>query len=191
MAKKLLIGIPAVLILLLAGFAAVVAMQPDQFKITRTVKIAAPPDLVFDQVNDFHNWAGWSPWQKLDPNAKDTFSGPSAGKGAKFGWSGNDDIGEGHMTILESRRPELVSIDLTFVRPMQDSALTEFSFQPEGDQTVVTWTMAGEQNFTEKAVCMFMNMDQVVGGSFEEGLASIKQIAEAKAKEEQPDATSE
>jgi hypothetical protein len=72
---------------------------------------------------------------------------------------------------------------------MQDSALTEFSFQPEGDQTVVTWTMAGEQNFTEKAVCMFMNMDQVVGGSFEEGLASIKQIAEAK--EEQPDATSE
>jgi hypothetical protein len=195
MAKKLLIGIPVVLILLVAGFAAVVAMRPNTFSITRSVKIAAPPDVVFDQINDFHKWDAWSPWKKLDPNAKDTFSGPSEGKGAKFGWSGNDEIGEGHMTILESRRPELINIDLTFVKPMQSSALTQFAFQPAGEETLVTWTMSGEQTFMEKAVCMFMDMDKMVGGSFEEGLANIKKVAEAEAKQpetptkETPDST--
>lgn len=180
MVKKLLIGIPLVLLLLLAGFAVVVAMQPSEFRLTRSAQMAAPPEKVFEQVNDFHNWGAWSPWTKLDPDAKISFDGPSAGKGARFSWVGNENMGEGSMEILESRPHELIRLNLKFVKPMQDTALTEFAFQPAEDQTVVTWTMSGENNFMEKAVCMFMNMDQVVGGSFEEGLANIKKIVEAE-----------
>jgi uncharacterized protein YndB with AHSA1/START domain len=178
MRKKILIGVPVVLLLLVAVFASVVAMQPNDFKVTRSAQIAAPPEKVFEQVNDFHNWDAWSPWAKLDPDAKNSFDGPTEGKGASFAWSGNNQIGEGHMTILDSRPNELVSIDLVFDRPKQDPALTEFTLQPEGDQTNVTWTMSGKHTFMSKAICMFMNMDKMVGGSFEEGLAKMKEIVE-------------
>lgn len=190
MLKKIVIGVPVVLLLIVAVFALIVSMQPNEFIITRSATMDAPPEKVFAQVNDFHNWNGWSPWMKLDPDAKSTFDGPSEGKGAKFGWSGNDEIGEGHMTILESRPDELVSIDLVFVRPMEDRALTEFNFQPAGEQTNVTWTMSGKHTFMSKAVCMFMNMDKMVGGDFEKGLASMKAIVEtapAEATTEKPE----
>lgn len=191
MLKKILIGVPVVLLLVVAVFASVVAMQPNQFKVTRSTTMAAPREKVFEQVNDFHKWDAWSPWIELDPDAKITFDGPSSGKGAKFSWDGNDNMGAGSMTILESRPPEVINMELAFTRPMQDAALVEFTCQPAADGTVVTWTMSGEQNFMEKAVCMFMNMDKMVGGSFEEGLASIKQIAETKARQEQLDAPGE
>jgi len=190
MVKKILIGVPLVLLLLVAVFASVVAMQPKDFKVTRSATMAAPPEKVFEQVNDFHKWDAWSPWIELDPNAKIAFDGPSSGKGAKFSWNGNDNMGEGSMTILESRPPELINMELAFVRPMQDTALVEFACQPAGEGTVVTWTMSGEQNFMEKAVCMFMNMDKMVGGDFEKGLAKMKKVVEA-APAEAPAADSE
>ena len=83
---RILIGI----VLVLAAFAVLVALQPSAFKVTRTANVAAPPDKVFAAVNDFHRWQDWSPWAKLDPNAKAMFEGPGAGKGAMFAWSGND-----------------------------------------------------------------------------------------------------
>lgn len=70
----------------------VVAVQPDEMKVTRSAKMAAPPARVFAEVNDYHKWEAWSPWAKLDPNAKTTFEGPDAGTGAKFSWSGNSKV---------------------------------------------------------------------------------------------------
>src|SRR5436309_15413107 len=99
--KILLIGggsIAALLVLL----ALVVAMQPSEFRISRSAKMNAPPSAVFAQVNDFHNWDAWSPWTKLDPNAKTTFEGPTSGTGSTFSWSGNDKIGAGRQAIVES-----------------------------------------------------------------------------------------
>ena len=183
MLKKILIGVPVVLLLVVALFATVVAMQPNEFKVVRSAKIAAPPEKIFEHVNDFHKWDAWSPWIELDPNAKIAFDGPSSGKGAKFSWNGNDNMGEGSMTILESRPAELINMELAFVRPMQDAAQVEFALQPAGEETVVTWTMSGEQNFMEKAVCMFMNMDKMVGGDFEKGLAKMKKVVESEPAE--------
>jgi len=178
--KKILIGVPVVLLLAVAVFASVVATRPNEFKVTRSATMAAPPEKVFEQVDDFHKWDAWSPWIELDPNAKIAFDGPSSGKGATFSWDGNDQMGAGSMTILESRPPELLHMELAFTRPMQDTALVEFTCQPAAEGTVVTWTMSGEQNFMEKAICMFMNMDKMVGGDFEKGLAKMKKIVEAE-----------
>ncbi len=160
-------------------FAVVVAMQPADFRIVRTATISAPPPAVFSQVNDFHKWIAWSPWEKLDPALKRTYDGAPEGTGAVYSWVGNKKVGEGRMTLTESRPSDLVRIKLEFIKPFKATHTTEFTFQPEGGQTLVTWSMTGRNNFMSKAFCLFMNMDKMVGGDFEKGLASMKSVVEA------------
>ena len=172
----IILGVVAVAVL---GLVAFVATRPAEFSISPHGRISAPPAAVFAQVNDFHNWQQWSPWAKLDPAAKSTFEGPSSGNGAIFRWEGNKKVGQGNMTIVESRPSDLIRIRLEFIKPFAAVNTTLFTFQPEGSQTVVTWTMTGKNNFFAKAFCMCMNMDKMVGGDFEKGLASIKGILES------------
>jgi hypothetical protein len=175
MFKKILIG----LLILVVVIIAIVAIQPSEFRISRSATIAASPDTLFAQVNDFRNWNAWSPWAKMDPNAKNTFEGPASGPGAIFRWSGNNQVGEGSMTIVESRPSELIQIQLDFLKPFKATSMGEFTFKPEGNQTVVTWSMAGRNGFMGKACSLVMNCDKMVGGEFEKGLANIKSIVEA------------
>jgi Polyketide cyclase / dehydrase and lipid transport len=174
MLKKILIGI----VLILAVFAIIVALQPSEYSVTRSATMAAAPAAVFDQVNDFQKWQAWSPWEKIDPEMQRTFEGPGAGTGAVYSWAGNSDVGERTMTITESRPSELVRLKLEFREPMASTADTEFTFKPEGEQTTVTWNMSGKNNFIGKAFCLFMNMDKMIGGQFEEGLANLKTVVE-------------
>jgi hypothetical protein len=166
--------------LVIGVFLVIVAMQPAEYRVTRAASIGAPPEAVFAQVNDFHNWDAWSPWAKLDPNATRAFEGSPAGAGAVFTWSGNKKIGEGKMTMAASNPCELIRINLEFIRPFPSSSTAEFTFKPEGDgnHTLVTWSMAGRKNFISKAFCMFMNMDKMIGGDFERGLSSMKAVSE-------------
>lgn len=175
---KILMALAAIVIV----FAAVVALQPSEFRVVRTAAISAPAADVFAQVNDFHKWEAWSPWAKLDPAAKNSFAGAPAGTGAIFTWAGNNEVGEGRMTITESRPSDLIRIKLDFTKPLAGSNDTEFTFKPEGNQTVVTWSMTGHNSFIGRAVCLFMNMDKMVGGNFEKGLAQIKTITETAAQ---------
>jgi Polyketide cyclase / dehydrase and lipid transport len=179
MLKKILIGIAAVVAILIVGFLIAVSMQPNEFRISRSTKMSAPPSAVFAQVNDYHNWDAWSPWAKLDPDAKVTFEGPTSGTGAKFAWSGNDKVGVGRQTIVESVPDELIRIKLEFEKPFKATNTAEFTFKPEGDQTLVTWSMFGTNDFMGKAISLIMDCDKMVGGEFEKGLASMKAIVEA------------
>jgi carbon monoxide dehydrogenase subunit G len=172
MVLKILIAVAAIV-------AAFVALQPSEYRVARSATIAAPASAVFAQVNDFHKWDAWSPWAKLDPNAKTTFEGPSAGEGAVFAWAGNREIGEGRMTLTQSRPAELITIKLDFVQPMAGTSTAEFTFKPEGDRTAVTWAMFGQNNFVSRAICVFMNQDKMLGGYFEKGLENLKRVAEA------------
>ena len=178
MLVKILIGLAALVALLVI----VVALQPSEFRITRTTTVAAPPSAVFAQVNDFHRWEAWSPWAKLDPAARNTFDGAPAGAGAVFAWAGNSKVGEGRMTITESRPNELVRIRLEFMKPFAATNTAEFTFKPDGERTAVTWSMFGHNNFIGKAVCLVMNMDKTLGGEFDKGLAAMKSVAEAAAR---------
>lgn len=157
-----------------------IARQPDQFRVSRSVLMNAPAANIFPHINDLHKWLPWSPWVKLDPNARNTFEGPSVGTGAKTSWEGNNKVGAGSMTIIESRPSESIQIQLDFLRPMKATNIAEFTFTPQGTQTLVTWTMTGKSNFLGKLVNLVMNCDKLVGKQFDEGLASIKGIVEAK-----------
>jgi Polyketide cyclase / dehydrase and lipid transport len=178
MLKKVLLSVAAIVVVLVIGFVIVVAMQPSEFHVERSAIMAAPAETVFAQVNNFHKWDGWSPWLKIDPAAKTSFEGPSSGEGAIFRWSGNAEVGEGSMTIVESRPYELVRINLHFIKPFEDTAPTEFVLKGDGKQTTVTWTMDGKNNFLSKIFCLFMSMDQMIGSKYEEGLANMKAIVE-------------
>jgi hypothetical protein len=178
----MLIKILIALIVIVAVFAIIVAVQPSEFRIVRSASISAPAPEVFAQVNDFHKWQAWSPWAKLDPAAKATFEGPSAGTGAIFRWAGNKEVGEGSMMIIESRPSEVIRIKLEFLKPFAATNTAEFTFKPEGNKTAVTWSMSGRNNFIAKAFCLFMNVDKMVGSQFEKGLASMKSVAEAAVK---------
>ena len=166
---------------LIVVFLIVVAFQPSAFRVVRTATIAAPPEAVFAQVNDFHKWEAWSPWAKMDPAMKQTYGGPPAGVGAVSEWAGNSQVGAGRMTITESRPAELVRIKLEFFRPFKGTNAAEFSFKPAGGQTEVTWSMSGDLNFFTKGFSLFMSMDKMIGRDFEKGLAAMKAVAEGQA----------
>ena len=175
---KILIGLAVIVV----GFVAIVATQPSEFRVARTATIAAPAPAVFAQVNDFHNWEAWNPWAKLDPAMKQAYEGAPAGPGAVYTWAGNNEVGEGRMTLTESRPNDLIRIRLDFLKPFRGTSLAEFTFKPEGDRTVVTWSMTGQNNFMAKAVHLFMDMDKMIGGNFERGLAQMKAVVEAAPK---------
>ena len=168
-----------VLIALVAVLAAVVASRPSEFHVTRTTVIAAPPAVVFAQVNDFHRWAAWNPWAKLDPEITQTFEGAPAGPGAVYTWAGNRQVGEGRMTITESRPDELIRIRLEFLKPLPGTSIAEFTFRPQGNQAAVTWSMHGTNNFMAKAIHLVMNMDRMIGGQFDRGLSDMKAAVES------------
>src|ERR1044072_6704196 len=147
MIKKILLLGLVVIVVGVAIFAVVVAMQPSHYRVERSATMSAPPVVVFNQVNDFHKWDAWSPWAKLDPNMKTTHTGAPSGTGAVYSWVGNSDVGEGKMTINDSKPGELVKIKLEFIKPFAASSDTVFTFKPQGNQTAVTWTMDGENNF--------------------------------------------
>lgn len=178
MFKKILLA----LVLIVALFAGVVALQPADFRITRSATFAAPVATVFAQVNDLHKWEAWSPWAKLDPQMKQTYEGASAGVGAMTSWAGNDEVGEGRMTITESRPDQSIRIKLEFIKPFTATNTAEFDFKPEGAQTTVTWSMSGTNNFVSKAFGLFMNVEKMVGTDFEKGLANLKKVVESPPK---------
>ena len=128
-----------------------------------------------------HKWQEWSPWAERDPDAKYTFEGPDAGEGAKCMWDGNDEVGSGSMTIVESKPNELVRYKLEFIRPYEGHADVSFTLTPQDEGTEVTWDMQSENNFISKAMCLFMDMEDIVGKDFELGLASLKTAVEESA----------
>jgi len=170
------------LFVIIAGLVVIIAMQPSDFRVVRAISINAPAATVFEQVNDFHKWDGWSPWAKRDPNMKQSHEGAPARVGGMYSWSGNDQVGEGRMTLTESRPSERIRIKLEFLKPFAATNIAEFDFKPDGNQTAVTWSMFGTNNFIAKAFGLFMNMDKMVGGDFEKGLAQLKSVAETAGK---------
>lgn len=175
MAKKIGLGVLIAVVLFL-GF---VAMQPGQFRVSRTASIAAPPAAVYAQLADFHKWADWSPWEKLDPAMKKSFSGADAAPGATYAWVGNDKVGEGRMTLVSAAPPNELTIQLEFIKPFASTSTTVFQLARKGAATEVVWAMEGKNNFVAKAFCLFMDMDKMVGTDFEKGLAQLKTVAEA------------
>lgn len=168
----------AVIVIIIAAVLIVAATRPDSFRIERAVVIAAPPEKVFPLIDDFHQWEAWSPWEGIDPQLKRTYAGAASGKGAVYEWDGNRNMGHGRMEITESQAPSKLLIDLHFIKPFEARNKVEFTLVPEGAGTRVTQAMFGPSPFISKLMGLVFSMEKMVGTKYEQGLASLKALAE-------------
>jgi hypothetical protein len=173
MLKKIGLAIVAALAALLL-FA---TTRPDSFSVERRVVIQAPPEKIQPLIADFHRWAEWSPWEKLDPAMKRSFGGASAGVGATYGWQGNKDVGSGRMEV-KSAAADKVSIQLDFIEPFEGHNTADFLLAPKDGGTEVRWVMFGPATYVTKLMGVFVSMDSMIGKDFEKGLAQLKAAAE-------------
>lgn len=172
----LALGVVVIVLFVLAS------LQPDEFKVSRSASIPAPAATIFEHVNNFRQWEAWSPWARLDPAMQQTYSGPAAGVGACYAWTGNAKVGAGRMTIQSSEPPRLIQIQLEFLRPFKATNLAQFTFSAEGANTVVVWSMTGRSNLMTKLFGLFVNFDKMVGRDFEKGLAQLQSVVAAATK---------
>lgn len=177
--KRILVAVLAIVGVAIVAVLGIAATKPDTFHVERRATIAAPPATVYAQIEDFRRWPEWSPWEKLDPNMQRTFSGSPSGVDAVYAWAGNSNAGEGRMTITETEPNQDVEIKLDFIKPWESTSQVQFKLAPVNEGTEVLWTMDGNFKYMEKVMCVFMDMDKMVGKDFEAGLANLKRVAES------------
>ena len=175
------VTIAIVIGVLLVALLAFAATRPNTFQVKRSQTVQAPPDRIFALIADYRKWADWSPYEKLDPTMKKTFSGAPSGKGAVYNWAGNSKAGEGRMEIIDAVSPRLIKIKLDFLKPFVGHNTAEFTLDAKGGSTDVTWAMYGPQAFPFKVMSIFFSMDKMLGKDFATGLTNLKAIAESKA----------
>lgn len=178
---KILLIASAVVVAIVIMVLIVAALQPAAFRVERSASIAAPPDVLFDQVNDHKKFQQWNPWAKMDPEAKTTYSGPDAGVGAVASWNGVK-VGVGSATIIESKPGELVRQRMDWLKPIQGTSTVDFTFKPDGGKTLVTWAMYGENKLIGKLFSLFMDCEKMCGPEFEKGLADLGKIVTSPAQ---------
>ncbi len=187
MLKKILL----VLAIIIIGIIVVSRIQPDAYTVEREASIDAPPEVVFAHVNDFHKWQQFNAWADTDPNAVYTYPGAESGVGAGYHWKGNSDMGEGNMTILESRPNEYVKVDMEFIEPFAGKAITEYMLTPIQGGTQLTQRMTSEHSFFSKIMCLFMDMDKMIGEKFEEGQRRMQKALNGQVGEPVVDPTTQ
>jgi uncharacterized protein YndB with AHSA1/START domain len=178
MVKTIAIVIVVLVVVPLAAILIFAATKPDTFRIQRATSIKAPPERIFPLIADFHGWGAWSPYEKLDPAMKRTFSGAANGKGAVYEWDSDGKAGKGRMEITDAPAPSKVAIKLDFFKPFEAHNIAEFTLEPRGDSTDITWAMYGPNLYIAKVMSIFFNMDRMIGKDFETGLANLKARAE-------------
>ena len=174
---KILKSLLALFVVASATIALLMTIQPDIFHVERTAAVDASPHVVHAIINDLHQWDRWSPYDKLDPNMKKSHSGPETGTGSIYSWEGNDQVGAGKLTIVDSRPDEAVMMKLEFTRPFECSSDVKFTVIPTDKGSSVSWSMDGKNTFFCRFFSLFMNMDRMIGNDFEVGLANLNKIA--------------
>lgn len=171
----IIVAIVLVLLGALLGFA---AAKPNTFHVQRSASIQAPPEKIFPFIDDFHSWGAWSPWEEIDPGMKRSYSGAASGKGCVYEWEGNAKVGKGRMEITETVPASKITMKLDFLKPMEGHNIAEFTLEPRGSSTDVTWAMHGPSRFMAKVIHTLISVDKMVGKEFERGLANLKAAAE-------------
>jgi hypothetical protein len=166
-----------IIIVLIALILIYAATRPDDFHVQRSIDIKAPPEKIFGLINDLHRWNEWTPYNK-DPAMKKTYSGSASGKGAAYAWEGNKEVGKGEIAITESIPSSRIAFDLHMITPFEGRNVAAFTLAAAGDSTRVTWGLDDNQKLMVKVMCIFINMDKMIGKDFEAGLANLKTVAE-------------
>jgi uncharacterized protein YndB with AHSA1/START domain len=178
MLKTILLSAAAILGIGMVGMLAYAATRPDTFRVQRSIAINAPPERILPLIVNLRAWQSWSPYEHKDPAMRRTYTGAAEGPGAVYAFDGNNQVGQGTVTVIAVTPPDRVTLRLDMVRPMAASNDVAFTLVPEGAGTRVTWTMQGKAPFIAKVMHLFFDIDGMVGGDFAAGLARLKAEAE-------------
>lgn len=149
-----------------------------EFRVSRSIEVAAPPERILPLLTNLRTWQQWSPWEGLDPALERTYTGAESGVGAIYGWRGNSKAGQGRMEIVETT-DDRVGIDLLFAAPMKAHNRVDFELTPTGTGTRVDWVMTGPQNLVMRLMSKFYSMEKMIAPDLEKGLAQLKRLAES------------
>ena len=175
--KRLLLGIG----ILLALLAIVGLFLPDRYHVERSIVVNAPPETVFTKVNTLKTWPEWTAWTKAKyPDMEVKFSGPDAGVGSVYQWSGKSS-GIGSLKISAMEPAKRVIYDLDFENGKYLS-VGSIMLTPEGTATKVTWVDEGALGANPINRWFGLMMDSMMGPDFETGLKNLKQQSESPAK---------
>jgi hypothetical protein len=154
------------------------ALKPGTFRVERSLRISAPADKVFSQINNLKAMNRWNPFVDGHPANDMAYSGHESGKGAAYDWDVPGRPGKGHIEITNATPPASVDLRLVMQRPMVCDNQIKFTLQPAGSATDVTWAITGPWPYLNRVMGTLFSMDKMVGGQFEKGLAALKAIAE-------------
>lgn len=169
-----------VLGLIIIGILGYAAIQSPDYEVSRQITINAPAEKVFPYLNNSKLGDQWSPWKESDPSAQFSFSGPDDGVGSRTTWTGGQQLGTGSATITESVPNEKVSIRLEYTEPMAMAQDADYLLVSGANgESILTWNVRGKNGFIGRVMCLFFDMDKMVGGMFEKGLTKLKTLVEA------------
>jgi len=167
-----ILGIILLIVIIIIGV--LIIAMPTKYNVERSVIIDAPRNVVFKQVSHFRNFIKWNPWNKFDPNMHYEISGTDGTVGAIYSWSGNDSVGVGTLTnvsITENR----INQKLDFISPWETHDIAYYKFEDSPEGLKVTWGLDGNLDRPMNLMGLFMNMDDMVGQNYEDGLLSLKE----------------
>lgn len=173
-----------ILFLLLIGIigtAIYIAVQPNEFEVTRTRTIKAPISVLYDNVVDLKNWEAWSSWVEADPDMKITLSKQTKGVNGSYSWEDKDGVGT--MKIIETKPNASIKLNMQFAE--FPPSKINWNFQSNNDgSTDAKWTITGKDlPFNFKMFSILMGgMEKQIGPHFERGLEKLDSIVVASMK---------
>lgn len=173
---KIILALSVLLLLAVAVVLILATRKPDVFSVQRSAVIDAPAERIFPLINDLRAHERWSPFDKPDPATRKTYTGAASGTGSVYAWDGSGQAGSGRIAITESTAHSRILMQLDMLKPFKASNAVRFDLEPVDGGTQVTWSMHGNTPYLAKIAHVFMDMDRVVGGQFETGLANLKSI---------------
>lgn len=163
---------------LMALFLIIPLFTSKEYTVERSITINADKSTVYNYMLDFENFRDWSPWAEKDPQMEVKISKKEGGVGSVYHWKGNDDVGEGSMTIT-SASAEKIDIQLAFIKPFEAQSPTSYKFEETANGTKVSWYMEGNMDYPSNFFLLFMNMEEAIGKDFDQGLEKLKGNLEA------------
>lgn len=164
------------LLIAIIGMAIYVAVQPNEFKFSRSRIIDAPKSMIFNTVNDYTNWPQFSPWIEQDPDAELIYGQKTVGVDGNYSWYGKT-LGKGSMKTLTVEDNAVITQKIHFVEPFKSESKINWFFEDVDTGTKVTWSMSGKQDFNTKVYTTFMgSIEETTGPDFNRGLLKLDSL---------------
>lgn len=166
-------------ILLLVGIALIVVVGsvglslPNEIEFERTLKVKAPKELVWDELNSLDALHNWCPWMELDPNVAIEFDGNSGSVGSIKKWKGNNVIGSGEERIMQISDSSITT-QTRYFKPIQLNSTSTICISEVQDGVEIKWDFKTDAPFPSNLMYAVIDLKGLLSSDFERGLKKLE-----------------